>query len=74
MHFMDRKAIEQKRDKAEKKFVELQTQEADIQKELLRLQGEYRSYTAMLEEDEPTPKVDATTITATPKTTSKVEG
>ncbi len=65
---MDRNSLEQKRDEAEKKFNELQTQEADIQKEMLRQQGAYQLAVQLLKEDEAlaakAPE-EATTVTAT---------
>lgn len=38
---MNKESLEQERDEAEKKFIELQSQEGEIQKEMLREQGKY---------------------------------
>lgn len=57
---MNRETLEQKKADAEKRFGELQKQEADIQKELLRVQGEYRTFEGLIKElTDPAKTIDA---------------
>lgn len=50
---MKKESLLDKRDAVEKRFNELVTQKSEIDQELNRLQGEYRGYTALIDEQEP---------------------
>lgn len=70
---MDKQSLEQKRDDAEKRFNELQEQESEVQKEMLRQQGAYQLAVQLLKDlafTPPPPKAkqsSATTISVEPE-------
>jgi hypothetical protein len=70
---MNTESLKQKRSVAEAKFNELVEQKKQIDEELLKLQGEYRSLTSLIEESEPKPE-EANTIVVEPKKVSKKNG
>lgn len=61
---MDKEILTQKRSATEAKFNELIEQKKQIEEELLKLQGEYRVYSNLIEGVEPE---EANTIVVEPK-------
>lgn len=61
----------ERREVVSAKFDEQLKQKQAIEEELLRLQGEYRTLTALIEEEEAKGKDTSTTINATPEKEKK---
>lgn len=63
---MNLDTLTQKRSATEARFNELVEQKKQVEEELLKLQGEYRSLTSLIEEYGPQPE-EANTIVVEPK-------
>ena len=70
---MNLESLTQKRSAVETRFNELVEQKKQIEEELLKLQGEYRALSNLIEGVEPQPE-EANTIVAEPKKEKKKNG